>query len=153
MTDSTLTLPMLADRDRRRVVAAAALMTSDKDGEALAAVRATCRMLAPHGVGIADLIAAALSAGALETARRNTPEERPSSPRPAAAPSWGYMSSQPQRMARMCLMQSDYLNAWERGFLNSIVRESSLTRRQQDKLDAIVAKIDEQMKERNDGGL
>lgn len=60
-----------------------------------------------------------------------------------------------QRQAMLCLMQAVYLNEWERGFLRSIKVERRITSRQREKLEAIVAKIDAKMKQRepvNAGG-
>lgn len=152
MTDVAITLRDLPDRDRRRVMAAAALMTSDKDGEALAAVRATCRMLAPHGVGIADVVAAALAARPLDNPRREARPQRSTRRRPAA-PDHMYMTTPHQRLAKMCILQNEHINDWERAFLDSILRERTLSPRQHQKLEAIAAKIDVNIRGRDDGDL
>lgn len=149
MTQLSKVVPALPDRDRRRVIASAALMASDKDGEALAAVRATCRMLAPHGIGPADLIAAALATRDRDPRQCQEPDPFGARRHRQEPQRYSHSSAQHQRLARMCLMQACYINEWQREFLTSIVRERSLTARQQQKLTDIVAKIDAKVKERS----
>lgn len=76
-------------------------------------------------------------------------EPRPQ-PRPMSNP-FGFrhdITRPHQRTAMLCLLQNIYLNDWERGFLTSIRAERTITPRQREKLEAIVAKIDTKMKQR-----
>jgi hypothetical protein len=127
-----LTIP---DRDRRRVISAVGLLTSDKDGEVCAAARAACRLLKPHGLTVADLIERALEPSP-------DPAPWPKAHRPAPWRShFGAQPSNHRSLARMCLAAGG-LNDWERQFLISIGRESELTPKQWSKLRAIEAKIE-----------
>lgn len=47
--------------DYHRANKAAALLASDRDGEALAAARALCRLLDKHGLSAADVVSLGLS--------------------------------------------------------------------------------------------
>ena len=62
----------IPDRNRRRLVSSAALLTSDQPGEAAAAVRAMDRLLARHGLTLPDLIERGL--------RLLPPARKPSAP-------------------------------------------------------------------------
>lgn len=107
--------PIVAERDRRRLISALSLLASDKDGEVVAAARAACRLLSPYGVTPAELIGIAL--------------DPPAKPKPdpfAGFPSGGALRSH-EALARMCLVRgAEVLNSWEMGFLESIIRERSL---------------------------
>ena len=123
---------MLADRDVRRVVAAAALMTSDKDGEVVAAARATNRLLAPHSLGLADVVAAGLDAVSTRGAMRS--------------PASGMQPVTPLRphqlQARMCLAYPELLTDWEREFAASVADQRTLSDKQRDRLNAIAVKVE-----------
>lgn len=68
----------LAQKDLHRIRSTAALLASDKDGEALGAARALCRLLDKRGLDPADVVAAGLS---LSTTTLVGPEPvAPSSP-------------------------------------------------------------------------
>lgn len=131
-------LPALDDRDARRIISSSALMTSSNDGEALAAVRATCRLLEPHGVGPADVFRAALA---------NPHVQSPPRHQPSSTGSWSTGGSGAygghRYTARMCLFFGEaVLNDWERQFLISITGETRLTPKQAAKLESIRAKVD-----------
>ena len=117
-------LVRIPDRDRRRVVSAAGLLASDKDGEVVAAARAVCRLLKPLGTTPAALIDAALA------------------PKPSDA-GFGWEPVRDHRhLARACLAMDAHLNAWEIGFLDDVSRQPRLTDRQLAKLRQIQAKLD-----------
>jgi hypothetical protein len=120
-------LPVLAGREARRLIAAAALMTSDKDGEVLAAVRATCRLLAPHNIEPADVFGVALE-----------PQAARPTQAPRSSPFAGMPWRQRARWAGICPTLTD----WERDFVASVVEQRTLSRKQQDRLDAIIAKAE-----------
>ena len=65
-------LPQMDERACRRIVSTAALLTSPQDGERLAASHGLERLLAPHGLSLADLIKRALLS---EEPRRPGPVE------------------------------------------------------------------------------
>ncbi len=135
-------LPCLADKEARRVIAAAALMTSDKDGEALAAVRATCRLLASHNIGPADVFRAAL-VDEPEAHRRGDAADPSGSQRPRpAAGGTGSLFRQHVQLARNCLTTPEHLSAWEVEFLNGIVGCRSLSPKQRDRLQQIVRAVE-----------
>jgi hypothetical protein len=120
-------VPNLSDRDRRRLVSTVALFDSDKDGEALAALRAASRLLRPHGVTFPVLVEQALTPAQpwLEVARQ-TRDHR--------------------QLARMCRVYgAGILNAWELGFLESITHFDILSAKQAAKLAAIETKIEAEM--------
>lgn len=132
-------LALLPSADRRRINSSAALMESDNDGEALAALRATRRLLAPHGVGPADVFRAALDdvVAPLKpfSSRRSphAPDERPFEAK---------VMRQHERLARHCLAFPDRLTPWERKFLASIATERTLSSRQSDRLQAIARTVE-----------
>jgi|GEM_PF-5156310 len=121
-------IPILPDRDRRRLVGTVALLSSDQPGEVFAAAQAAIRLLRPHRTTLAELI---------EKALPQTPTPWPEAHRPDPA-----RASDHRPRARSCLAMS-HLNDWERQFLTSILHwDGPLTERQQAKLDAIEAKIE-----------
>lgn len=122
----TALVPNIPDRDRRRLVSAVGLLASDRDGEVVAAARAACRLLEPHGTNLSQLVEAALTpmpwrvsrAGSLRTVDHRT-------------------------LARKCLAMSKHLSDWEAGFLESLVRwDGQLSPKQAAALDRIESKID-----------
>jgi hypothetical protein len=120
-------LPQLQESRRRRIVATAALLSSAQDGERLAAVRGLDRLLAPHGVGIADVVEAGLRPVAV-------PRSRP----PAAV-----VPLRPhQLMARQCLAYPEMLTEWEAGFVASVADLRSLSDKQLSRLRAIAVKAE-----------
>jgi hypothetical protein len=135
-------LPILAEKDARRVIASAALMTSDKDGEALAAVRATCRLLAPHNIGPADIFRAALVEPDERSRRRDTPPPRPEPFRTHNSRYSGTMQRQHVQLARTCLAWREHLTEWEIGFLNSIMGTVNLSTKQSDRLQQIARTVE-----------
>ncbi len=120
--------PILPDRDRRRLVSAVGLLSSDKDGEVVAAARAASRLLQPHGVTVAQLVEAALTP---------TPWREAHRPDPVRAVDH-------RHLARMCLAMAALLNEWEIGFLTNLARwDGPLTAKQRAKLNAVATKIEE----------
>lgn len=128
-------ISLLADRDRRRVVASAAMMTSNNDGEALAAVRATCRLLAPHGLRPADVFEAALS-------RQASPPPQMPSRAPHVRPFEVKPMRQHQQLVMFCQAYPERLTEWEVGFLRSISAERTLSTRQHDRLQQIARAVE-----------
>lgn len=122
-------LTSLDDRACRRIVSTAALLTSPQDGERLAASHGLERLLAPHGLSVADLIKRGLVGPGTPDAATSPRDVPPH-----------------QRMARMCLAQGDCINDWERSFLNSLLSQVSLSAKQKAKLESIVEKIDLQVR-------
>ena len=116
----------LAPNDIRRAASSAALLTSDRDGEVVAAARALCNLLAKGGLDPRSVVAAGLS--------------RQVDPNPPAAPFYRTPWQQRARIARL----SPHLNDWERGFLADIIANRSLSQRQESKLKAILAKSEGQ---------
>ncbi len=118
-------VPILPDRDRRRLVSTVGLLASDRDGEVVAAARATGRLLQPYGTTLARLVEVALS-----------PAPRAHRPDPVRADNH-------RNLARMCLGMSQHLSAWEVAFCRDIARGCGpLTPRQVAKVKAIEAKIE-----------
>lgn len=113
-------LASLDDGARRRIISTAALLTSPVDGERLAASRGLERLLAGHGLGIVDVLKAAL-------------EQSPAPVRP--------ISTTHHAMAQMCLAQG-CLTDWERQFLRSILWRTRLSPKQSKTLDRIVDQIE-----------
>lgn len=131
----------LPPADRRRIISSSELMASDTDGEALAAVRATGRLLAPHGVGLADVFKAALDDAPVPLGRASS--SPPRSPyAPYERPFEAKVIRQHERLARHCLAFPDRLTAWEREFLTSIASERTLSSRQSDRLQAIARAVE-----------
>jgi hypothetical protein len=134
-------LTIIDDKARHRIISTAALLSSPQDGERLAASHGLDRLLAPHGIGVADVFRAAL-----EPAHRAPPVSPP-----RYANSGGMRPVKPtnahQRLAWLCLHQGDVINAWERQFLSSIMNARALTAKQQATLNGIVAKIDASLEE------
>lgn len=117
----------LPPRDHDRLAKSAALMSSDQDGEALAATRAFCRQLGKHGLSPADLLGARF-----DRVRPHT------FPKVEHAP----LLRPHQRTAIMARGFSELLNKWELGFLDSIAAKSDITPRQSDALNSIAFKIE-----------
>jgi hypothetical protein len=115
----------LPEGDRRRIVSAIRLFDSGRDGEALAAVRASARLLAPHGLTVAGLIEAALA------------------PPPAVERIRVHPRGDHKTWTSMCLGHRELLNDWEANFLKSIRLLPSLSPKQRAKLDIVVAKLGE----------
>ena len=122
-------LPVLTDKDSRRVIAAAALMTSDKDGEVLAAARATCRILALHKISPADVFRAALE-----------PRIAPPTPTPRSKPA--YTSEMPWRQRARWAGLCPALTDWERNFIASVIELRTMSYKQENRLKAIIAKAE-----------
>lgn len=116
----------LAPNDVRRAALSAGLLTSDRDGEVVAAARALVGLLAKGGLDPGSIVAAGLAAEVSSNLSNG----------PMAAPVYHGAWQHRARMARL----SPYLNDWERGFLADILKHGSLSARQQDKLKAILAK-------------
>ena len=116
----------LAPNDVRRAVSSAALLTSDRDGEVVAAARALCVLLAKGGLDPRSVITSGL-------AREAWPNVVPS--RVTAQSPYGSW----QQVARMARL-SPHLNDWERGFLADILAHGSLSQRQESCLKAILVK-------------
>lgn len=112
---------------RRRMIATAGLLTSDKDGEALNAARALVRLLDQHGMDPAAVIGAGLA----------QPVAASMPPRSAAC-NFG----RHQFQARLCAGFPQYLTSWESNFLASIARQRTITAKQRDRLNEIIAKIE-----------
>jgi hypothetical protein len=125
-------LPVLADKDVHRVVSAAGLLASDKDGEALAAGRALCRLLAPHKISPADVFRAALSPKPEQYRRRDD----------RGGPHSGALRRQHVQLARMCLLTPQHLTDWERNFLSDIMVCAKLSPKQSARLQQIVRKVE-----------
>ena len=120
-------IPILPDRDRRRLVSVVGLLASDKDGEVVAAARAAYRLLQPHGVTVAQLVEAALPSSPW----RDAPKPQP-------------MRTDARRLALLRLSMTEYLNAWELAFCRDLARGyGPLSPRQAAKLRTIKQKIDE----------
>lgn len=120
----------LSPTDKRRVVASAALLRSDQDGEALAAVRAVCRQLDRYGLDPAAVLAAGLGGPPKLPPRRSEP------PKPAE------VLLPHQRTAMMAAAFPELLTEWEQEFVNSIAGRRSITGRQRDTLNAIASKVE-----------
>ena len=116
----------LAPNDVRRAVSSAALLTSDRDGEVVAAARALCVLLAKGGLDPRSEI----TSGLAREAQRNVIPSRV--PAQSQYGSW----QQRARMARL----SPHFNDWERSFLADILAQGSLTQRQESCLKAILVK-------------
>ena len=116
----------LAPNDVRRAALSAGLLTSDRDGEVVAAARALVGLLAKGGLDPRSVVAAGLT------------HQVPSSfaVGPAPAPPYRGAWQTRARMARL----SPHLNDWERGFLGDILAQGSLSHRQESKLRAILNK-------------
>lgn len=111
----------------RRAIAAAALLSSDRDGEVIAAARGLNRLLRGEGLDPASVIAAGLAAANTRPA--------PTSPPPfAAEPLWKRRA----RMAQAC----PYLTDWESNFLTGVVGQRGLSEKQEERLRAILAKAE-----------
>lgn len=122
-------VPILPDRDRRRLVSVAALLESDRDGEVLGALMAARRLLKPHNLTVAQLFEVALTPQAAPW-----PETR--RPDPVRA-------GDHRHIARTCLAAGAGINSSECSFLDSITRwDGSLTPKQRAALEAIEAKIE-----------
>lgn len=125
----------LPPKDLRRVVASAALMSSDIDGEALAATRAICRQLGKHGLSPASVV----EAGLLR-------DERAAHERPVFFRDPATFRTPPlkphQRTAYMARGFAELLNEWELSFLESMIGRREITPRQQDALNGIASKIE-----------
>lgn len=114
----------LPSNEQRRAVATAGLLASDKDGEALAATRALCRLLDKHGLSPAVVVAAGLAVA------------------PSREPEPALLSTSHQRLARMALSFTQLLTDWEVEFLQSITRLRTISPKQWDRLNAIKDKLD-----------
>lgn len=125
----------LPPNDLRRAVSTAKLLTSDVDGEALGATRALCRLLGKHGLEPA----AVLNEGLLRSTAKS--EAGFASGSPAAMRPCDVTRSH-QRTALMARGFKDLLTDWELGFLDSVVYLRTLSPKQQDRFNAICAKID-----------
>lgn len=125
--------PTAADR-RRRIVAAARLLESDKAGERDAALFAILRLL-PEGVSLAELIEQALT-----PQTRRAPEPVPARPR------WD-MRSDPlrpwQEKARVVAAHRETLNERELAFvLDMTGRRDAPTPRQRNWLEALFTRVE-----------
>ncbi len=123
---------VVAMTDAHRIRSTAALLASDKDGEALGAARALCRLLGKHGLEPADVVGAGLS---LSTTTRVRPE-------PVAPWSPWDMRSDPLRpwrnKARTIAAHRETLSARELEFaLNMVARREQPTPKQQEWLDCL----------------
>ena len=116
----------LLPNDAHRAALSAGLLTSDRDGEVVAAARALVGLLAKGGLDPRSVVAAGLA--------RLVPSSLAAGPAPAPAYEGGWQTR--ARMARL----SPHLNDWEHGFLRDILAQGSLSPRQQRKLKAILAK-------------
>ena len=117
---------LLSPNDARRAALSAGLLTSDHDGEVVAAARALVGLLTKGSLDPRSVVAAGLAQ-----------EVQPSfNPTAVAAPVYRGTWQHRTRMARL----SPHLNDWERGFLTDILAHGSLSQRQQSKLKAILAK-------------
>lgn len=122
-----------ADR-RRRLIASARLLESDKAGEREAALSAIKRLLAADGLSLADLIELAL------------PASLNRAPEPVAARSPWDMRSDPLRpwqdKARAVADHHEALNERELAFVIDMAgRGDAPTPRQRDWLDRLVARV------------
>ena len=113
----------LPPSDVRRAASSAALLTSNHDGEVVAAARALCGLLAKGGLDPRSVVSAGIAAG----------DHPPLAP---AAVSPDRPWRQRARMARY----SPHINDWERGFLDDVIGWSSLSARQEATLKAILVK-------------
>ncbi len=125
----------LAQKDLHRIRSTAALLASDKDGEALGAARALCRLLGKHGLEPADVVGAGLSLSTTTPVR----------PEPVAPWSPWDMRSDPLRpwrnKARELVQHSHALNERELAFVNDMaVRRDAPTARQRDWLDNLAVR-------------
>lgn len=121
-------IPVLEPRERRRIVATAALLGSSQDGERLAASRGLDRLLAPHGVNIAQVVEAGLSSPAAASLRSRMEPVTPLRPH--------------QLTARMCLAYPHLLSDWEAGFVASVAGLRVLSDKQRDRLNSIAIKVE-----------
>jgi len=121
----------LAPSDLRRLRSAAALLSSDRDGEALGAVRAVGRLLARHGLDVADVVAA----GVVRRVEPPAPAPPRGVPARASAPSH-------RLAARMCLAYPELIDAWERDFLDNIAVANRISDKQKARLQSIAAKVE-----------
>ena len=123
----------LTPADKRRVLASAGLLQSDKAGEVAGAAHAIGRILQKGNLDLPGVI------------RRGLIE-------PAAAPAgFGAIASRPQHYdtparhqvsVRMCQAIGELLTEWEQEFLASIAGQRRLSEKQRDRLKAIEAKIE-----------
>jgi hypothetical protein len=101
--------------DRDRLAAVLGMLGSDHDGVILAAARQAERMRREAGCMWAEIIA----------------------PQQHQLPTRGI-----EEQLRLCLEWLDFLNAWERGFVLSLRRQSRLSEKQAAKLATITDKVD-----------
>lgn len=114
-----LTIPAA---DARRIIASMARLRSPHDGEVVAAARAVGRLLAPHGVYVEALAAAALAPSPCSDDRRAWPQKRPHN-----------------EAANWCL-EASYWSARERDFLATATWLAKLSPKQADWLDRLCAR-------------
>lgn len=117
----------LDDNKRRKLIGAARLLSSDKGGEAVAALAAIQRLL-PEGQGIADLLERGLSAGGRE--------RKPATYRPSR----GFEVEPHQWLASWALGNVPDLNEWEVEFLGSIQHYRKLSDKQRSLLHRIAGR-------------
>ena len=106
-------LPAISAADARRIIASMARLRSPHDGEVVAAARAVERLLAPHGIYVEALAAAALQP-------RRHADESATRKQPRATH---------RDAARWCL-EAKYWGARERDFLEQAARLSKLSAKQ-----------------------
>lgn len=116
----------LLPNDERRAALSAGLLTSNHDGEVVAAARALCMLLKKRNLDPASVVSAGLAAivspAAPECSRRG-------------------VSLSLWERARAAL-QSHSLNDWERNFVSDICSRRKLSPRQEETLRSIVAKAE-----------
>jgi len=117
-----MALPAIPPADARRIVASMARLRSPHDGEVVAAARAVGRLLAPHGVYVEALAAAAFAAPDSADERRSRPQPRSHS-----------------EAANWCL-EASYWSARERDFLATATWLPKLSAKQADWLDRLCAR-------------
>ncbi|HXH00317.1 MAG TPA: hypothetical protein VNI79_07895 [Sphingomicrobium sp.] len=121
-------IPILPERDRRRLISTCGLLASDRDREVIAAVRAAARLLQPHGRTVAELVEIAIGS-------TPTPWAQSTRPDPVGA-------RDHQHLARMYLITSVHLKKWERDFLTSLTRwDGPLSPKQRAALETIEIRI------------
>jgi hypothetical protein len=134
---SAPSMSSLGNNDSTRIVAIAALTASDRDGEALAASRMLNKVLTKLNLRLCDVV---------ERGLKPTPAMNP---HPAFQPYPASPSRTHHQQALDCLMLGKEIwSPKEREFLCDIRQCSSLSPKQREWLDRLVAKLGRTPKER-----
>lgn len=131
-----MSVATLDDAARRRLISTARLLDSDQHGEATAALFAIKRLL-PWGVGIGDLVEAAMST--------STPPPslwRSSTNAETMRAAHVFRQQQPEHQGRadVCIASLD-LTDWERSFLGSVRCKPRLSGRECELLGGLYRRV------------